>query len=95
MNEPRPGVLSMRWSKAQKYCGQGSLGDRIGTPGDVIYVRGDGCPKPDGHLLHLFACVARAKVLPQDPEPKSFLEELHARGYDLTTLKFSIRKRKE
>ena len=44
--------------------------------------------RPDGHFLHGFLVHARDPVIPD-----SFLKELENRGYDLTTLKFSIEKK--
>lgn len=40
------------------------------------------CPRPDPHVQPVFS-----KMLP------SLIEELQARGYDITTLKFSIQKK--
>lgn len=65
---------------------------------DVCYVCGDGCSRADTRLLHnalamktpdLFAQPLFSKMFP------SLLAELEARGYDLTTLHFSVRKRVE
>jgi len=66
------------------------------TP-DIMYAwQGDRTMKRDAHILHnvistkqpdLFAAPLFSKMNP------SLLEELEARGYDLTTLKFSIMKK--
>lgn len=81
----KPGVLEVYWGVLK--------GDP--TP-DIVYHRGDGCPKPDGHLLcHAFGC-KRESYDWQTRKPilaPSLLEELEARGYDLTTLKFTIKKK--
>lgn len=42
---------------------------------------------PDGHLLHYVFNVADAHC------GRSLAQELEARGYDLTTLRFQIRRR--
>jgi hypothetical protein len=57
-------------------------------------VWGEGCGKRDGALLHYLLCSKRMNWRGGKPnvEP-SFLEELEARGYDLTTLRFSVRKK--
>lgn len=69
-------------------------GHNLGAWGDVEYDWGDGCSKSDGHLLHAVVNSPRhwvgfegAKVNP------SLLEELVSRGYDITTLRFSIAKK--
>lgn len=61
---------------------------------DVVYIWGAGCSGADARLLHYVIGSPRAnpytKPLSFDP---SMLDELVHRGYDLTTLKFSIQKR--
>ncbi len=54
---------------------------------DFIFSRGDGVGKPDGHLLYNLLCY---RSLDRDV---SFVEELERRGYDTTTLRFSVRKK--
>lgn len=85
----KQGQLTARWSKASKYA-PGLLAAE-GVPGDIVYAWGDGVAKADQHLLH--NALANGKW---DPTGRvfnpSFIAELHARGYDLTTLKFSISK---
>jgi len=62
--------------------------------------------KADGHLLHCVLSAARLQPATTGPgEPvslcgmhahgKSFLEELLARGFDLSTLRFSVSRKKE
>lgn len=51
--------------------------------------------KPDGHLLYGFMSLKRPRRdlggdVVFDP---SFLEELEVRGYDITTLRFSVRRK--
>ena len=81
----KPGELKIRWGRAER-------GD---TP-DVCYVWGAGVSRSDSHLLHTtFGSQRMRHDFPSmkvvyDP---SFLDELEARGYDLTTLQFSIQKK--
>ncbi len=77
-----PGELAMRWGKLPHE-----------NP-DMCMVWGEGCGKRDGALLHYLLCSKRMNWRGGKPnvEP-SFLEELEARGYDLTTLRFSVRKK--
>lgn len=62
---------------------------------DVCYAWGDGCSKRDGALLTWVISSKRPGLLPNDPYHPSLLEELASRGYDLSTLEFSIKKRIE
>lgn len=86
--------LSVRWSKAREH-GRSKLNDEMG---DVLYEWGEGCGNSDGSLLHYHLGVGRMERDfskpggPWSQEP-SLIEELVKRGYDLTTLKFSIRKK--
>ena len=64
---------------------------------DIIYAwQGDSSMKRDSRLLHYHLSTKRpdpfAKPLFSKMDP-SLLEELESRGYDLTTLKFSIMKK--
>lgn len=67
-----------------------------GSP-DVIYEwKGDLSMKRDSRMLHNFLASQSPNPLkmPIFSEMKpSFLEELESRGYDLTTIKFSIMKK--
>jgi hypothetical protein len=66
------------------------------TPDVMFAWQGDGTMKRDSYLLHYM-------MAGKHPDPyvtpvfskmrPSLLEELDARGYDLTTLKFSIKKK--
>jgi hypothetical protein len=51
--------------------------------------------KPDGHLLNRYLFTLTPEPSPLHPGEKrlTLLEELEARGYDLSTLKFSIKKK--
>jgi hypothetical protein len=50
---------------------------------------------PDGHLLHNVLAAKHYHPLAKVWDNLSFREELIARGYDITTLKFSIEKIQE
>ena len=62
---------------------------------DICYAWGDGCSKRDGALLTLVMGSKRPGLLPSDAAEPSLWEELTARGYDLSTLEFSIKKRSD
>lgn len=51
--------------------------------------------KPDGHLLNYYLYTLKPPPSPLRPgeTTMTLAEELEARGYDLTTLKFSIKKK--
>ena len=50
--------------------------------------------KPDGHWLHAWFSDARLGSSLRDEESSmGFLKQLEARGYDITTLRFSVRKK--
>lgn len=78
----KPGELKARWSHSES---------------DLIFDWGGyGATKPDGALLCGTLCNKRLEE--KFPEGgyhyvHSFAEELERRGYDLTTLKFSIRQK--
>ena len=56
-----------------------------GEPPDIVYDFGDGCSRRDARLLH---AAFSAKVI----DGKDLYRELQERGYDLTTLRFTISK---
>lgn len=71
------------------------------TP-DLCYAWGEGCSSADSHLLHNVIATDRAywdleKAQRRDSYPishdPSLVKELERRGYDITTLKFSIQKK--
>lgn len=87
----KPGVL-------EAYYGRSEDGDI-----DVCFAWGAGVSKCDAHLLNNVMADKRCRPawvtdkewdtpFPHVYQP-SFLDELEARGYDLTTLKFTIRKK--
>lgn len=45
--------------------------------------------KPDGHLLYNFFCHTKTST------GKTFVEELKERGFDITTLRFSVLRKSE
>ena len=77
----KPGQLKLQWGSIER-----------GEPKDVCYVWGDGCSSRDSRLLHWIFCCAKTTF--GEPE-KSFVEQLKERGYDISTIRFSIQKRKE
>jgi hypothetical protein len=60
---------------------------------DTLYAWGDGCSKCDGALLNCVLGSKRPPIVPSEPWQPSLLDELEARGYDLATLNFSIKKK--
>jgi hypothetical protein len=79
----KPGQLAIYFGKAER-----------GDIPDIVYGWGDGCSKRDGALLHYMIGSKRMQTGIRGVEiDPSLLEELESRGYDLTTLKFSIQKR--
>lgn len=77
----KPGELKAQWGKLSRY-----------DKPDFIFDWGEGIGKPDGHLLYGLLCCERLYKNYDAPEgPKrTFIEELEARGYDTTTLRFSV-----
>ena len=69
-----------------------------GDAPDVIFANGDGVPRCDRALLNYAFC---SKRMAFDSTPgvrgyvfePGFIEELEKRGYDLSTLRFRIRKK--
>ena len=82
----KDGELRVYWGKPDKHC---SPDVTFAWQGDPV-MRADtrllhshfGSQRPDPHVKPLFS-----KMIP------SLIEELQARGYDITTLKFSIQKK--
>lgn len=69
---------------------------------DVCFANGPGCERADARLLYSVLATQRCRpdismfdgtYLSAVKWEHSFLDELESRGYDLTTLKFSIRKK--
>lgn len=81
----RAGELHVYWGREAR-----------GENPDVIYHSGDGVPKCDRRLLHYALSCDRMETDLDNGGIKfspSFIAELERRGYDITTLKFSIRKK--
>lgn len=54
---------------------------------DIYYTNGPGTARADAHLLHyFFDCAVEGN------NKRNLLDELKVRGYDLTTLRFSVDK---
>lgn len=76
----RPGQLKAQWGKMPHE-----------SP-DLCYAWGDGVSSADGRLLH--NALSSKTYSPIDKTwDDSFLEELDKRGYDITTLTFSVQKK--
>jgi hypothetical protein len=67
------------------------------VPEIMLAWQGDSGMKRDANLLHYILCTKKPKVridgVDWSQMEPSLIEELHSRGYDLTTLKFSIKKK--
>lgn len=60
---------------------------------DVVIAWGDGVSKRDGAFLYYRLACGRPARLPDGEPESSLIDELEARGYDITTLRFSIMKK--
>lgn len=84
----KPGELMARWGREDRYSGP-----------DVVFAWGDGVPSCDARLVNTVLCNDRFypagmdKPLGTYRTEQSFVAELEARGYDIATLRFSIRKK--
>lgn len=74
----QPGKLVARWSKRER---------------DVLYDWGDGVSKSDASFLNTILTGKRHHPFDDTWSP-GFIEDMEARGYDISTLRFSIQKRK-
>jgi hypothetical protein len=76
--QAKPGELKISWASHER-----------GDPPCLVYSWGDGISrgKSDGAVLSYFF------ETHQWPEKRTLAAELDARGYDLTTLRFSIQKK--
>lgn len=85
----KPGELKACWGKLHHY-----------DP-DLVFCWGDGTSRADSALLYCVFSSKRERAAHTEEELRrgrvvfddSFLEELEKRGYDITTLKFSIQKK--
>lgn len=64
-----------------------------GSGPDLCYAYGPGCERADSRLLHNVLTTKRIDLSDLPNLLPSFTEELEARGYDITTLRFSISKK--
>jgi hypothetical protein len=84
----KDGELRMYWGREDHDC----------TPDVILAWQGDRMMKRDTNMLHAYMCSKHPdpfkKPLWSEMMP-SMVEELEARGYDLTTLKFSIMKKQK
>lgn len=83
---PKPGVLKAQWGSVD------------GSGPDVCYAWGEGVSGADARFLSTVLCGERLRLAFPSMETvaeKSFIEEMEARGYDITTLKFSIQKKEK
>lgn len=83
----KDGELRMYWGRP----------DRWDRPNIVLAWQGNSMMKRDTALLHYMMCSKRPKIesgrVNWGVMEPSLAEELEARGYDITTLKFSIMKK--
>lgn len=79
----KPNTLEAKWAKPDKWSNP-----------DLTYVWGAGCASADAHLLHNVLTGERYPHPLNGTKPDASLTaELEKRGYDLTTLRFSIQKK--
>lgn len=79
----KPGELKAQWGKASRWDGP-----------DLCYAwGGGGAAKADAHLMHGVFTMDRYGFAGYEDREHSFLKELEARGYDITTFKFSIKRK--
>ena len=78
----KPGELKAQWGKLAH------------DTADICYAWGECVSKADAHLLHNALSSEHLRHLDNKWTP-SLLKELESRGYDLTTLKFSIQKKSD
>ena len=81
----KPGELRAYYGRADRWSGL-----------DVCYAWGPGAHKSDAHLLHNVISTDRLQLgFPGGGHEfgPSFVKELESRGYDISTLRFSIQKK--
>lgn len=82
----KDGELRVYWGKPSRHD----------NPDVVLAWQGDASMKRDTNLLHYHLCSKHPDPFVQPIFSEmlpSLIEELQARGYDITTLKFSIQKK--
>lgn len=78
----KPGELRAYYGKPDRWSGP-----------DICYAWGPGTDRSDGRMLHHALSSQRMTFAFPDNGIKwepSFIEELESRGYDITTLRFSV-----
>lgn len=88
----KPGQLIAYYGKAERWD----------KPHVCIAWGGDGANQADASLLNLVLCEKRVQPCLRSESPihsdhkfvESFIDELEKRGYDITTLKFSIEQKR-
>lgn len=77
MARAKPGEFKITWGRVERY-------DR---PSLIYSHGGAGATKPDGHMISYILEGAK------NEDGRTLAQELEYRGYDLSTLKFSIKQR--
>lgn len=77
----RAGQLKAKWGAME------------GDAPDLLYGWGPGVSRSDAHLLHNTLTAPRYSPFEKEWS-SSFLEELEERGYDISTLTFSVEKKR-
>lgn len=83
--QAKPGELRACWGIADRWSGP-----------DICYAWGAGVQSPDARLLHNLLSTPRMTLDFPTTGYKfdlSFIDELAARGYDITTLRFSVKRK--
>lgn len=78
--KPKPNTLELKWGKL-----------RHDHP-DILVIWGEGCAKADSRLL-LSALTSRTYDPGTYNASPGLIEELKTRGYDIETIRFSIKKK--
>ena len=87
-SKAKPGELKAQWGKEDRWSGA-----------DVTFAWGEGVSRCDASLLHTIMGTTRFypagmdKPLGTYRTEHSFIDELEARGYDITTFRFSVQKK--
>lgn len=70
------------------------FGKAPGELPDICFAWGEGTHKWDAKFINYIFCSPRPKIGATPSFEISVIDELQARGYDITTIKFSIQKLK-
>lgn len=83
--DAKPGQLRMAWGRSDPW-----------DEPSIVYAWGDGVAKADANMLiHAMGGERMRSAFSGFAFDPSLVKELEARGYDLTTLKFSIQKKEQ